>query len=142
MRLTTLPLALFAALTTLTTGAPTTSGDLTSLNFPAANLTAMLSARGASPQDFCPAGENSCGVVLFKSGTYVSFGQGTCMQLSGNIESIYVAKCYCSLWNTCTGHSSGSDVFAGGMTMCEKPKKPEEFDVEPKFISCGGMGPQ
>ncbi len=78
--------------------APTTEVDLKSLNFPSDDISSMLKGRDASGKRFCPPGEDSCGVVTFKSGQYTSFGEGICMQLGNNVESIYVAKCYCSLW--------------------------------------------
>lgn len=75
-------------LSALATSAPTTPNSPVTLLAPRAPDSALT----------CPGGDNSCGVVTFASGTYVSFGQGTCMQLGGSVQSIYVAKCYCSLW--------------------------------------------
>ncbi|KAF9692991.1 hypothetical protein EKO04_009063 [Ascochyta lentis] len=86
----------------------------------------------------CPNSGSSCGVVNFTSGQYVSFGQGVCMQLGANVQSIYVTRCYCTMWNTCTGNSK-KDVYVGGMMMCEKPRSLDEFGQEVRYISCGGL---
>ncbi|KAJ4366729.1 hypothetical protein N0V95_000058 [Ascochyta clinopodiicola] len=104
-------------------------------NPPPNNLTAKISTADTMT---CPSGGSSCGVANFRDGQYVSFGQGVCMQLGKNIESIYVGHCYCSLWNKCTGNSK-KDVYVGGMVMCEKPKMMGEIGQEVKFISCGGL---
>lgn len=117
MRLT--PILSLAALTALTTAAPATLFK-------------------SETRDTCPTGYDSCGVVTWKTGTFSNFGEGACIQIAGDIDNIYVGHCYCSLWETCTGHG-GQDGFVGGMQMCEKPKKPEEFGgKEVRFISCGG----
>ncbi|KAF2628581.1 hypothetical protein BU25DRAFT_421030 [Macroventuria anomochaeta] len=131
-------IALALSTATLVSAAPTMSVDLSPLNFPADNLSAMLDSNIISMAHGCPSADNSCGIVTFKNGQYTSFGQGTCMQLGGNVASIYVAKCFCSLWNSCTGNS-GKDTYVGGMMMCEKPKKVEDFNKEVTYISCGGM---
>ena len=129
MRLT--PILSLAALTALTTAAPAPLSTLrTDL--------ASLSKSKPSTRDTCPTGYDSCGVVTWKTGTFSNFGEGACIQIAGDIDTIYVGHCYCSLWETCTGHG-GQDGFVGGMQMCEKPKKPEEFGgKEVRFISCGG----
>lgn len=130
MRLT--PILSLAALTALTTAAPahlfTRHSDL-----------ADLFKSKSETRDTCPTGYDNCGVVTWKSGTVADFGEGTCIHIAGDIETIYVGHCYCSLWETCTGHG-GQDSFVGGMQMCEKPKKPEDFGGKKavQFISCGG----
>ena len=91
-----LALALFAA--TITSALPAAEVDLALLNFPDGEFTAMLTSADISKAPDCPKTENSCGVVNFKSGLYTSFGQGTCMRLGSNAQSIYVGNCYCSLW--------------------------------------------
>lgn len=75
--------------------APTSDVNISALNFPASTLATLT---GAADSLTCPSTDNSCGVVTFTSGTFTSFGQGICMQLGGNVQSIYVSKCYCSLW--------------------------------------------
>jgi hypothetical protein len=126
MRLT--PILSLAALTALTTAAPS---HLITRRAELADLT--------KPRDICPTGYDTCGVVTWKTGKFASFGEGICVQIAGDIDNIYVGHCYCSLWETCTGHTA-KDSFVGVMSMCEKPKKPEEFgDKAVKFISCGGM---
>lgn len=72
--------------------------DLTPLNFPEGAVNNMLSARAFQFSADCPADPESCGVVTYKSGLYASFGQGTCMKVGSDVASIYVTKCYCSLW--------------------------------------------
>lgn len=84
-------LALLLATTPITSGAPTTTPLNLSPNFSTATRDLTNSAA-------CPNSSKSCGVVTFKGGQYTSFGQGVCMKLGNNVESIYVAKCYCSLW--------------------------------------------
>jgi hypothetical protein len=133
MRLT--PILSLAALTALSTAAPSTQSHLITRHAELADLTKSKS----ETRDTCPTGYETCGVVTWKLGTFTSFGEGVCIQLAGDIDNIYVGHCYCSLWETCTGHTA-QDSFVGVMSMCEKPKKPEEFgDKAVKFISCGGM---
>ena len=116
MRLTLLPLAALSALSAAAPSTPLTSRD-----------------------DSCPTGFGQCGVITFQSGTFAPFGMGTCIMLSDDIQDIYVGHCYCSLWETCTAHGA-TDSYVGGMKMCEKPKKPEEFGGKKvKFLSCGGL---
>ncbi|KAJ4987670.1 hypothetical protein SVAN01_06837 [Stagonosporopsis vannaccii] len=130
---------IFAALAAVVVvAAPTAEVTLESLNFPDNEFTSMLSTHDSNKLINCPRAENNCGVVTFNSGQYTTFGQGTCMQLGRNVQSIYVAKCYCSLWHSCTG-KSGNDIYVGGMMMCEKPRSLDTFEHEPKYISCGGM---
>lgn len=95
---TTLPILAFASLGASLVSWPNTLVDLAPLNFPSGALNTMLEKRALQLNAECPSQPNSCGVVTFKSGTYATFGQGTCMQLGPNVESIYVAKCFCSLW--------------------------------------------
>lgn len=128
--------------------------DLAPLNFPKDTVNNMLSARDFDFSADCPAEPNSCGVVTYKSGTYTDFGQGTCMKVGSDVASIYVTKCFCSLWkyvdldrvrcvdllmrdSTCEGTSN--DVFVDGMMMCQAPKKSDEFSKEIRYISCGGL---
>lgn len=72
--------------------------DLKPLNYPPGALNQMLQKRDFEFSAACPAEPNSCGVVTYKSGTYTSFGQGTCTKVGSDVASIYVTKCYCSLW--------------------------------------------
>ncbi|KAF3046960.1 hypothetical protein E8E12_009534 [Didymella heteroderae] len=131
---TTLPIL---ALASLGAGLVINSVDLATLNFPEGAVDDMLSKRDFHFNAKCPAEPNSCGVVTYKSGTFTNFGQGTCMQVGSGVASIYVTKCYCSLWNTCQGNSN--DVYVDGMMMCQAPKKSDEFSEEVKYISCGGL---
>ncbi|OSS51290.1 hypothetical protein B5807_03308 [Epicoccum nigrum] len=131
MRLT--PLLSLAGLTALTTAAPSTP-PMT----PRADLSDLTKSPPQS-SDTCPTGMKSCGVITFRSGTYVGFGEGTCIQIKGDIDTVYVGHCYCSLWETCTGNG-GQDSFVGGMSMCEKPKAPAAFGGKKvRFVSCGGL---
>lgn len=79
---------------------PSKSVDLAPLNYPPGALNAMLQMRDLHFSTACPAEPNSCGVVAYKSGTYTKFGQGTCIKLGSDVASIYVTKCYCSLWKS------------------------------------------
>ncbi|KAH6625226.1 hypothetical protein C7974DRAFT_424928 [Boeremia exigua] len=117
---------------------PTSGVKIESLNFPTTAFASMLETHSFKSPIACPAGEGNCGVVTFESGQYVTFGQGTCMQLSGKVQSIYVAKCFCSLWTSCTGNAE-TDIFVDGMMMCEKPRTMDTFAKKVKYISCGGM---
>ncbi|KZM18409.1 uncharacterized protein EKO05_0007706 [Ascochyta rabiei] len=131
----TIPITTLALFMSTFSSAAPTEAKLEPVHFPRSNLTTkVLSADTMT----CPNSGSSCGVVTFASGLYVSFGPGVCMQLGKNIESIYVAHCYCSLWSSCTGNSK-KDVYVGGMMMCEKPKTLDEFGQEVRFISCGGL---
>lgn len=76
--------------------APVEVTDLSSLNFDPEDFDTLLNTCGLEVQA-CPASD-ICGVVTFSSGTYVSFGEGICMQIKGKIQSIYVGHCYCSTW--------------------------------------------
>ena len=134
MRLTSL--LSITALMAFTTAVPTTPNLLITRR---AQLAGLDKTSESESLDTCPTGFGQCGVITFKSGTFAPFGEGTCIQLAGNIADIYVGHCYCSLWETCTGHG-GQDAFVGGMQMCEKPKKIEEFGgKQVKYISCGGL---
>ncbi|KAJ4370149.1 hypothetical protein N0V86_008885 [Didymella sp. IMI 355093] len=136
---TTLP---FLALASLGASAavswPSKPIDITPLNFPSGALNTMLSKRDLELTGACPSQPNICGLVTYKDNTYTNFGQGTCMQLGPNVQTIYVAKCYCSLWNVCLGNAE-NDVYVDGMMMCQKPKSSDEFGKEVKYISCGGL---
>jgi hypothetical protein len=49
------------------------------------------------PEYQCPH-STGCGVVTYIGSRYMGFGTGTCMSLGNGIQSIYVNRCYCSLW--------------------------------------------
>lgn len=93
--LITLPIL---ALTSLGAALVTKPIDLAPLNFPAGAVDNILSARDFQFSADCPTEPNSCGVVTYKDGTYTNFGQGTCMRVGDEVASVYVTKCYCSLW--------------------------------------------
>lgn len=94
----TLPITTLALSTAaIVTAAPTTSTNVEAI-YPPGGLNPLLAARDLKVGTQCPA-SNNCGVVTFKSGQFASFGQGICMQLGSNVQSIYVAECYCSLWS-------------------------------------------
>ncbi|KAF3039254.1 hypothetical protein E8E11_005312 [Didymella keratinophila] len=133
---TTLPIFALAGLgASALVSWPSKPIDLELLKYPSGTLNEMLQKRDFQFSADCPAEPNSCGVVTYKSGTYANFGQGTCMKVGSDVASIYVTKCYCSLWNICKGN--GNDVYVDGMMMCQAPKT--SFDKEVKYISCGGM---
>lgn len=79
------------------TAAPTTEVNLKSLNFPANEFTSMLEARNVDSL-ICPEHTDICGVVTFNDSQYTTFGEGTCIAIGSNVQSIYVSKCYCSIW--------------------------------------------
>ncbi|KAJ4376092.1 hypothetical protein N0V83_001373 [Neocucurbitaria cava] len=129
---------LFLVLAASVFAVPVGEVDLLTLNFPSENFTALLNtAADHSSALPCPASDK-CGVVTFQSGQYVGFGEGICMPISGSVLSIYVAHCYCSIWNKCTSTGKKTDVYVGGMMMCQQPQLASSFSKEPKFISCGG----
>jgi hypothetical protein len=72
--------------------------DLEPLNYPPGALNDMLQNRNFQFNADCPAEPNSCGVVTIKDSRYNNFGQGSCMKVGSDVTSIYVTKCYCSLW--------------------------------------------
>jgi hypothetical protein len=63
--------------------------------------TSALSVFALSPTEVpeyqCPH-STGCGVVTYIGSRYMGFGTGTCMSLGNGIQSIYVNRCYCSLW--------------------------------------------
>lgn len=79
-------IAVTLATATVGYAAPMDVVNVTPPNFPGGN------------SQVCPSSGNSCGVVTFNSDKYVSFGEGICMPLGGNVQSIYVAHCYCTFW--------------------------------------------
>jgi hypothetical protein len=98
MRTTLSILALASLGTSALVSWPSKPVDLKPLNYPPGALNEMLQKRDFEFSADCPAEPNSCGVVTYKSGTYTNFGQGTCMKVGSDVASIYVTKCYCSLW--------------------------------------------
>jgi hypothetical protein len=87
--------AFILSVATLILAAPVLEVNIEPSIFPSGNFTAMMDSQTAAS---CPGTNDNCGVVTFNSGQYVSFGQGICMPLGKNVQSIYVARCYCSLW--------------------------------------------
>ena len=60
-------------------------------------LYAFPQAATEVPEYQCPH-SNGCGVVTYIGNRYMGFGTGVCMSLGNGIQSIYVNRCYCSLW--------------------------------------------